>query len=203
MAWQLKKLYSSTPDKDIKWRKGRGGKQVPYIEGAYVIKKLNEIFSPIGWDFEIIDEKETPKEVSVRGRLTIKDHKGHEVLKTQYGQHEKHQGVPLGDTLKAAATDSMKKCATLLGIGLDVYSKDLDGVREKDKVEPPQQNKAGGLMASEADRERIKKVGREIKCNTIRAIEAKTGLKIDWDNMTKVQASKILFKLMEKKAKRK
>ena len=57
----------------------------------------------------------------------IKDYKqGYEVSKTQYGTKERYPGVPLGDTLKAAATDCLKKCASLFGIALDVYWPELD-----------------------------------------------------------------------------
>jgi hypothetical protein len=116
-----------TPREFIKVRQGRSNKQLSYIEGGYVIARLNQVFSPAGWDFEVLKEMIEPKEVVVRGRLVIKDHaNGYEVGKTQYGTKTRYAEVPLGDTLKAAATDCLKKCASLFGIGLDVYWKQLD-----------------------------------------------------------------------------
>jgi hypothetical protein len=116
-----------TPQEFIKQRPGRGNKTFTYVEGGYVIAKLNQIFSPVGWDFEITKERVEQTEVVVRGKLTIKDHKnGYTISKTQYGTKERNAGVPLGDTLKAAATDCLKKCASLFGIALDVYWQQLD-----------------------------------------------------------------------------
>lgn len=120
-------MQATTPPEFIKERIARGGKQARYVEGGYVVARLNQIFGAINWDFDIVDKEITPSEVWVRGKLTIKDHKnGYTISKSQFGTHERHQGVPLGDTLKAAATDSMKKCASLFGVALDVYWQQLD-----------------------------------------------------------------------------
>lgn len=125
---QKKIIAISTPDQFVKQRQGKGGKTFNYVEVGYVIARLNEAFSPIGWDFSIIKEIIEPKEVVVKGKLIIKDYKsGYEVSKTQYGTKERHAGgVPLGDTLKAAASDCLKKCASMFGIALDVYWPELD-----------------------------------------------------------------------------
>lgn len=119
-----------TPKAAVKAKPGRGGKQVTYVEGGYVISQLNAAFSPVGWDFEVVEQGTTDRknenksegEVWVRGKLTIVDHKnGWRVSKTQYGQHPIHEKVPIGDAYKAAATDALKKCASMLGIALDIY----------------------------------------------------------------------------------
>ena len=114
-----------TPEEFIKTRKGKKGKTFTYVEGGYVVARLNQAFSPLGWDFTILEkgfEKEL-NEVWVRGRLTIKDHKhGYEVSKEQFGTKKYYKNdVELGDTFKAAATDCLKKCASLFGIASDVY----------------------------------------------------------------------------------
>lgn len=134
-AQQRKTIAIRTPPEFIKERKGKGGKTFRYVEGGYVVARLNEIFSPIGWDFSIIDERVESGEVVVRGKLMIKDYKqGYSVSKTQYGTKERHAGVPLGDTLKAAATDCLKKCSSLFGIALDVYWPDLDRGAKDDEI---------------------------------------------------------------------
>ena len=120
-------IQTATPVEFIKTRVARGGKTAKYVEGGYVIARLNQIFGAPNWDFDIVDKEILDKEVWVRGRLTIKDHKnGYTIGKSQFGTHERAAGVPLGDTLKAAGTDALKKCASLLGIALDVYWKQLD-----------------------------------------------------------------------------
>lgn len=155
-ASQRKTINLHTPPEFIKERKGKGGKTFRYVEGGYVIARLNEIFSPVGWDFAVVDERVETKEVVVRGKLTIKDYKtGYSVSKTQYGTKERYIEVPLGDTLKAASTDCLKKCASMFGVALDVYWQDLDrenGAGEKvseghkEKVEE-KPTKKGELVA--------------------------------------------------------
>lgn len=123
-------IQVATPIEFIKKRPGKGNRDFTYVEGGYVIARLNQIFSPVGWDFEVIEHIIETKEVVVKGKLTIKDHKnGFEIAKTQYGTHPRYAEVPLGDALKAASTDCLKKCASLLGIALDVYWKQLDEER--------------------------------------------------------------------------
>ena len=192
MGWQMKKLYTPTPKEEIYKREGAKKRIFDYVKIGYVIKKLNEIFSPIGWDFEIIEQGTVPKSVWVKGRLTIKDHKGHTVTKTQYGQHKDYPEVPIGDAYKAASSDCLKKCASMLGIALDVYSRNLDQGGEKDVLEE-KENKVDKLMASDFEKKRIEKIAKDI------------GYKVSiksLDKLTKIEASKILFKLLEKRAKR-
>jgi len=122
-----KQIYLETPVEFIKERKGKGNKTFRYVEGGYVVARLNQIFSPVGWDFEIIEHIIEPTEVVVKGRLTIKNPlQKYQVSKTQYGSKERYAAVPLGDTLKAASTDALKKCASFFGIALDVYWQGLD-----------------------------------------------------------------------------
>jgi len=139
---QTSVVQAETPAALIKTKPGRGGKRVSYVEGGYVISKLNEAFSPLGWEFKIVEKGTTERknessaegEVWVYGELTIIDHKnGYRTTKGQYGQHPIHTKVPIGDAYKAAGTDALKKCASLLGIALDVYWGTLD----KNEDAPP------------------------------------------------------------------
>lgn len=129
---QLSILSAPTPGEFVKVKPGRGGKPVKYVEGGFVVGKLNETFGPLNWDIEVLEEGQTERknenkaegEVWVRARLTIIDHvKGYKIGKTQYGQHPIHERVPIGDAKKAALTDALKKCASLLGVAADVYFK--------------------------------------------------------------------------------
>jgi hypothetical protein len=114
-------IQLTTPTEFIKTRPGKGGKKFTYIEGGYVIARLNQIFSPVGWEFEVISERVEQHEVVIRGRLTVKGFDGLTISKEQYGTHDRLAGIPLGDTLKAATTDALKKCASMIGVGLDIY----------------------------------------------------------------------------------
>lgn len=120
-------ILSRTPEQFIKEREGRGGKVVKYVEGGYVVNKLNQAFGALNWEFKVLDRIIDGQDVVVHGALTVKDHvNGYAITKEQYGQHQIAKNVPLGDTIKAAATDALKKCASLFGIALDVYWQQLD-----------------------------------------------------------------------------
>lgn len=128
-----------TPVSFIKERKARGGSKVKYVEGGYVIATLNKIFGVLNWSFEEVDKVESEKEISVLGRLTIHDHKnGYSVKKEQWGQADIQPNVPVGDMRKAAATDALKKCASLFGIALDVYWNQLDRKEKQTTDQEPQ-----------------------------------------------------------------
>lgn len=124
-------ISAPTPPQFIKRRAIRGHKEASYVEAGYFTAKLNQVFGPLNWSWNMLEHGETPRkldrasegEVWVRGRLTILDHKnGYQVSKDGFGQHPIYPGVPFGDALKAASSDAFKKaCAQGLGICLDVY----------------------------------------------------------------------------------
>ncbi len=105
----------------IKQRKGSFGDQLDYIEAATVIQRLNDCFDA-EWMFEISEHRILEQEVLVLGRLTARG-----ISKSQFGKskitraRDDQSIISLGDDLKAAASDSLKKCATLFGIGLHLY----------------------------------------------------------------------------------
>ncbi len=118
-------LEKKFPKKEVKTRPGREGREVYYLETASVIQRLNEAWEG-DWSFEVKD-KGIDKEagyVWVLGRLTCG-----EVIKEQFGSKiislsSDGTMVDLGDDLKAAASDALKKCATLLGVGLYLYQEE-------------------------------------------------------------------------------
>ena len=92
------------------------------MEGHTVIARLNEAFEG-AWSFEVVSHEIREEEVLVLGRLAAEG-----VVKMQFGasqvtrDRETKTLVSLGDDLKAAATDALKKCATSLGVGLHLYA---------------------------------------------------------------------------------
>lgn len=110
----------------IKQREGNFGKMLDYVEGHSIIQRLNDSFEA-NWSFAILKHevvKETD-EVIVIGELSAGG-----IVKTQFGSsritrvRESGEMISLSDDLKAAATDDLKKAATLLGVGLHLYSSD-------------------------------------------------------------------------------
>jgi hypothetical protein len=105
----------------IKQRKGRNG-ILDYVEGHMVIARLNAALDG-GWSFEVVAHEVRDHEVLVLGKLTAAG-----IVKMQFGasqvtrDRETKAALSLGDDLKAAATDALKKCATFLGVGLHLYA---------------------------------------------------------------------------------
>src|SRR5262249_37784685 len=101
----------------IRQRKGRNG-VLDYVEGHSVIARLNQALEG-AWSFEITHHEVREDEVLVLGKLTAEG-----ITKMAFGTSqvtaERGTGalVSLGDDLKAAATDALKKGATFLGVGL-------------------------------------------------------------------------------------
>lgn len=134
---QLTQILKRTPNQYIKKRPAKGGGTWEYVTGGYVRKVLNLMFG-WDWDFEILDHTIISGEAVVKGRLTCRTN-GKQIVKTQFGnkdiiykkqtQEEITKGldkIPLsiGNDLKAAATDALKKCAAEIGIAADIYNKE-------------------------------------------------------------------------------
>lgn len=139
---QLNTVIGKTPAKAKKTRPAKGGGTWLYVSGSYMKKQLNILFG-WNWDFEIISEQILVEagEVVVKGKLTCRSN-GNTIVKMQYGNKEiifkKGTKIPLsiGNDLKAAATDALKKCAAEIGIAQDVYAP--QEFKDVEVIEPPQ-----------------------------------------------------------------
>ena len=104
----------------VKKRKGPRGKILDYLEAHTVIARLNDAFAG-EWSFSVLSHDVSDEEVLVLGELSADG-----VTKQQFGSKTREENVPLGDSAKAAASDALKKCATLFGVGLELYLKDKE-----------------------------------------------------------------------------
>lgn len=137
---QVQKLWNSTPGKYKYTRPAKGGGQWTYIKASYVRQVLDSVFG-FNWTFEVDTSLKEAFEVAqvtkvciVKGTLTGRvkeDGQWVELSKTQFGRCEvkfkkDSNNVPLdfGNDMKAATSDCLKKCASLFGIGGDVYEAD-------------------------------------------------------------------------------
>jgi hypothetical protein len=93
-----------------------------------VNEQLNLIFG-WDWDWQILEWRMLPAggeplEVVVHGQLTVRTSKGI-IIKTQFGgsdvKRQNGKVISLADDLKAASSDALKKCASMLGLALDLY----------------------------------------------------------------------------------
>ena len=139
------RISARLPQQIIQQRDAGKGQKLSYISGSTVIDILNVTFGHLGWDFVIVDrwmqestpwvnkyngnavEEQNPV-AFVHGRLTVRtvDDNGNfiTVVKESFGsksvigkQNEQES------TFKSAQTDALKKCASLLGIGAELYRK--------------------------------------------------------------------------------
>jgi len=170
----LEKKFSK---KEVKARPGREGQTVYYLETASVIQRLNEAWEG-EWSFEVKD-KGIDKEagyVWVLGRLTCGG-----VAKEQFGSKiislsSDGNIIDLGDDLKAAASDALKKCATLLGVGLYLYQEE-----EEEALPRPASQKQKDFLRNLL-RERGKAVDEEML-----------------ENISSAEASRLIEELKEKR----
>ncbi len=117
---QEKLRLLTRPFADIKSRPGRNGQAIQYVEGHAIVQRLNEALAG-DWSFRVLEHDVREGEVIVLGELRVGDtvkqaFGGSEVTRTREGKV-----VSVADDLKAAATDALKKAATLLGVGMHVY----------------------------------------------------------------------------------
>ena len=125
---QLQLILKKTPAKYIRNRPAKGGGTWDYVSGGYVKKVLNLMFG-FDWDFEILEQLIMSGEAIVKGKLTIRTN-GQTITKMQFGNKDivckKGTDIPLsiGNDLKAASTDCLKKCAAEIGIAADIYNKE-------------------------------------------------------------------------------
>ena len=114
------------------------------IKVIYVVERLNDVFGLNGWrvDNEVV---ETGRMVVVRATLAIPKYG---IAIEQFGGND---NPDRGDAYKGACTDALSKCASYLGIGMEVY-KGLADNRPRDGAGSGHNVRA--TMASAAPRER-------------------------------------------------
>ena len=140
-------LEKSFEPSQIKQRQGKFGHILDYVEGHVVTSRLNDAFES-NWSFEIVKYRiiKDPGEVLVLGKLTAEG-----VTKMAFGSKEIERSkdtkaiVSLGDDFKAASTDALKKAASLLGVGLYLYSDQRpNGKPEEGRPETPNKGPSAG-----------------------------------------------------------
>lgn len=125
-GYQVQMLLKRTPSAFIKERPAKGGGKWKFVSAGYVKKCLNIMFG-WDWDFEVITEQVICNQVLVKGKLTCRTN-GRTIVKMQFGKKEivykkgTQDPLDIGNDFKAAASDSLKKCAAELGIAADIYN---------------------------------------------------------------------------------
>ncbi len=113
------------------FRDQRGGVELEYITGEQCVSRLNQVLGPVGWSFVVREHglNAEADEIWVLGELTVTID-GVTATRQQFGSQKikraRQTGNPLdiGFDLKGAATDALKKCASLVGVGLYLSRKE-------------------------------------------------------------------------------
>ncbi len=116
---------------DVTFRDLRGGVELEYITGEQATTRLNQTLGFLAWSFRVLEHgiHAEADECWVLGELTVTI-EGRTVSRQQFGSQKvkrsRSSGTPLdiGFDLKGAATDALKKCASLVGVGLYLWKKE-------------------------------------------------------------------------------
>jgi len=140
-------ILEKTPEQYVKTRTGKAGFTFKYVETGYMIDRLNKIFNYM-WSFEVKEKSQNTSltQVAVLGKLTgyivipttpaivqqiVKEqYGGAEIKKFSAGHPQAGSPVDIADDYKSAASDALKKCASMLGIAADLYWKSYEEPKE-------------------------------------------------------------------------
>jgi hypothetical protein len=106
------------PQEVVRQRQGHHGKTLNYVDIGTVLRRLHDACDVV--TFEVLRHDILEDEVVVVGRLTADG-----VVNVDFGCSSITRGdggvpVSIGDDLKAASSDSIKRCSRLLGCPLDL-----------------------------------------------------------------------------------
>lgn len=119
----LAKLEAPFPASAIKQREGGGKRKLSYVETQTVIRRLNQTAG--AWSFSIKSLELHGDVWVVVGSLTIDGLGSREGIGVQ--RMSERQREASEDLIKGAASDALKKAATLFGVALDLYGPDYEG----------------------------------------------------------------------------
>lgn len=134
---------------------GFGGKKLSYLEGWYVIDRLNKVFGQGNWDYST-DKLDKTFEGEVNGKFYVSyvatvslnvTFPGNETCRFTDvgfgdGQDGKNPGKCHELAVKEAVTDGIKRCAKSLGMstGLALYDKSQENVEDEAPAAKPSVN---------------------------------------------------------------
>lgn len=114
-------LEQPFPPERVRRRSTPDGATLSYVSAADVIERLNEAFEA-DWSFTVVEHRVDGDEVLVTGCLRAGD-----VEKQDFGG-ARINGCTRADALKAATSDALRRCARMLGVGLDLWRGDTPSV---------------------------------------------------------------------------
>lgn len=138
----------------------QAGQTLSYVDGHYVISRLNEVFGHTAWSTRVVELTVCHSGVNEKGNATVSYlarveltvHSGDMFNQTEdvgFGHgSDKRPGVAHESAAKEAVTDALKRCARQLGpsFGLALYDKEQKDVEDNEpKIEHG--NRAGERLS--------------------------------------------------------
>lgn len=160
-----KDLDDKIPRSAVSERDGGGGRRLSYLEGHYVIDRLNKVFGPLRWAKEITDVRQITNKTSrgefpaylVKVRLTVGFGESGVVVKEAYGYGSDKSSQNAHElAIKEAVTDALKVAAKDLGMsmGLALYDKSQENVSDEEPIkadESPMEKKVVKAPQAQAE----------------------------------------------------
>lgn len=200
-------LCAPFPPELIRSRPGSHGKTLTYVPTGAVIERLNAACE--SWSFTVVEHQEFEgTEVVVLGRLEVEG-----VIKCAFGgsavtKDREGNIVSIGDDLKAAASDSLKKAASLLGVPID-GGRAVQRPPETTELQPPQNQRPAPHGDGRSSRPRVLGTATVRQLTALNSASRRQGLdpaqfsdllvrevgKRDVSLLTREEASQLLDKL--------
>lgn len=120
-------LEKPFPPEAVRQRQGGGGAMLDYIEWPTAVRRLNDAVGTNNWDFAVSDPQfigggDGGYAVCI-GHLTIRFPDGTSATKGAAGGNAYGRGMNPDDAAKGAASDALKKSASLFGVALNLAEK--------------------------------------------------------------------------------
>jgi Rad52/22 family double-strand break repair protein len=133
----------------------RGGVELEYVTGEQVVSRLNLVLGPDGWSFRVLEHgyHQEADEFWCLGEIAATID-GAPVTRQQFGSQKMKRSrasdtpLDIGFDLKGATTDALKKCASLLGVGLYLSRKEAPSSSEEASAVAPE----GGFICTVCDK---------------------------------------------------
>ena len=205
-------LMQRTPKHEIRTRllnptkpEGTGNPRFRYVEHSWVTKMLNFAFA-FNWDLVVEEIKEYTDQVVVRGYLEVRT-KTTTIRKWGIGGAKFHPNSPnekKADVFNAAQSHMLKRCAMLLGLGIDLYRHEDKAVQEVEEVNVKEATEAGKITDVVI---KDGKVSVEVKpatlaqIKTVETLAKAKGVEIDTAGLSEAAAAETIQKLIKEKSK--
>lgn len=138
----ITELDAKIPRDAIASRQGGGASKLSYLEGWYVIDRLNKTIGQGNWAYTAdaqvahVDVENKSVHYTAKVRLAVKFPSGETTEFSDYGYGDGSDKYKIGKAhelaIKEAVTDGIKRCAKNLGmsLGLALYDKTQENVEE-------------------------------------------------------------------------